>query len=124
MHFLFFIVKIRKKEETQTNTRVKLKKRIYRQIAKSVGIDLGTTNSVVATIEATQPTVIVNEEGYRTTTSVVAYTKTGRLLVGQIGKRQNMLNPENTFYSVKRFIGSKMTDLDEEFTKNALQSHG
>jgi len=124
LHFLFFIVKIRKKEETQTNTRVKLKKRIYRQIAKSVGIDLGTTNSVVATIEATQPTVIVNEEGYRTTTSVVAYTKTGRLLVGQIGKRQNMLNPENTFYSVKRFIGSKMTDLDEEFTKNALQSHG
>ena len=56
---------------------------------KVVGIDLGTTNSVVATIEATQPTVIVNEEGYRTTTSVVAYTKTGRLLVGQIGKRQN-----------------------------------
>ena len=59
----------------------------------------------------------MNEEGYRTTTSVVAYTKTGRLLVGQIGKRQNMLNPQNTFYSVKRFIGSKMTDLEEEFTK-------
>jgi molecular chaperone DnaK len=72
---------------------------------------------VVATIEATQPTVIVNEEGYRTTTSVVAYTKTGRLLVGQIGKRQNILNPENTFYSVKRFIGSKMSDLEEELSK-------
>jgi molecular chaperone DnaK len=63
----------------------------------------------------------VNEEGYRTTTSVVAYTKTGRLLVGQIGKRQNMLNPQNTFYSVKRFIGSKMTDLEEEFTKMPYQ---
>jgi len=86
-------------------------------MVKSVGIDLGTTNSVVATIEATQPTVIVNEEGFRTTTSVVAYTKTGRLLVGQIGKRQNILNPENTFYSVKRFIGSKMSDLDDDLTK-------
>lgn len=81
---------------------------------KVVGIDLGTTNSVVATIEGGQPTVIPNAEGLRTTPSVVAYTKKEELLVGQIAKRQAVINPENTFYSVKRFMGSKMSEISEE----------
>ena len=76
-------------------------------MGKVVGIDLGTTNSVVAAIEGGQPNVITNAEGQRTTPSVVAYTKKGDLLVGQIAKRQAVINPENTFYSVKRFIGRK-----------------
>lgn len=76
-------------------------------MAKVVGIDLGTTNSVVAAIEGGQPSVIVNAEGLRTTPSIVAYTKKQELLVGQIAKRQAVINPENTFFSVKRFIGSK-----------------
>ena len=71
---------------------------------------------MVASIEATQPTVIVNAEGLRTTASIVAYTKENRILVGQIAKRQNVINPENTFYSVKRFIGSKMNEIDSELT--------
>ena len=75
-------------------------------MAKVVGIDLGTTNSVVAAIEGGQPTVITNAEGLRTTPSIVAYTKKQELLVGQIAKRQAVINPENTFFSVKRFIGS------------------
>jgi len=86
-------------------------------MTKSVGIDLGTTNSVVATIEATQPTVIVNSDGLRTTASIVAYGKQDRTFIGQMAKRQNVMNPENTFYSVKRFIGSKMNDLDAELKK-------
>ena len=81
---------------------------------KVVGIDLGTTNSVVATIEGGQPTVIPNSEGLRTTPSIVAYTKREELLVGQIAKRQAVINPENTFYSVKRFIGSKMSEITDE----------
>ena len=76
-------------------------------MAKVVGIDLGTTNSVVAAIEGGQPSVIINAEGLRTTPSIVAYTKKQELLVGQIAKRQAVINPENTFFSVKRFIGSK-----------------
>ena len=72
-----------------------------------VGIDLGTTNSCVAVMEGGKPTVIANAEGFRTTPSVVAYTKAGDRLVGQIAKRQAVMNPENTFYSVKRFIGRK-----------------
>ena len=74
---------------------------------KVVGIDLGTTNSVVAITEGAKPTVIANSEGERTTPSVVAYTKKQDLLVGQVAKRQAVINPENTFYSVKRFIGRK-----------------
>lgn len=81
-------------------------------MGKSVGIDLGTTNSVVATIEATQPTVIVSADGLRTTASIVAYGKQDRTFIGHMAKRQNVMNPENTFYSVKRFIGAKMQDLD------------
>ena len=83
-------------------------------MAKVVGIDLGTTNSVVAAIEGGQPTVITNAEGLRTTPSIVAYTKKEELLVGQIAKRQAVINPENTFFSVKRFIGSKENEISEE----------
>jgi molecular chaperone DnaK len=83
-------------------------------MAKVVGIDLGTTNSVVAAIEGGQPSVIINAEGLRTTPSIVAYTKKQELLVGQIAKRQAVINPENTFFSVKRFIGSKETEINSE----------
>lgn len=83
-------------------------------MAKVVGIDLGTTNSVVAAIEGGQPSVIINAEGLRTTPSIVAYTKKQELLVGQIAKRQAVINPENTFFSVKRFIGSKETEIKSE----------
>ena len=83
-------------------------------MAKVVGIDLGTTNSVVAAIEGGQPSVIINAEGLRTTPSIVAYTKKEELLVGQIAKRQAVINPENTFFSVKRFIGSKESDIAKE----------
>lgn len=86
-------------------------------MAKVVGIDLGTTNSVVAAIEGGQPSVIVNAEGLRTTPSIVAYTKKEELLVGQIAKRQAVINPENTFFSVKRFIGSKEGEIAEESKK-------
>lgn len=79
-----------------------------------VGIDLGTTNSVVAAIEGGQPSVIINAEGLRTTPSIVAYTKKQELLVGQIAKRQAVINPENTFFSVKRFIGSKESEISAE----------
>ncbi|XP_022936000.1 stromal 70 kDa heat shock-related protein, chloroplastic-like [Cucurbita moschata] len=81
---------------------------------KVVGIDLGTTNSAVAAMEGGQPTIVTNAEGQRTTPSVVAYTKTGDRLVGQLAKRQAVVNPENTFFSVKRFIGRKMAEVDEE----------
>ncbi|GAB4844745.1 70-kilodalton heat shock protein [Ancistrocladus abbreviatus] len=81
---------------------------------KVVGIDLGTTNSAVAAMEGGKPTIITNAEGQRTTPSVVAYTKSGDRLVGQIAKRQAVVNPENTFFSVKRFIGRKMREFDEE----------
>ena len=81
---------------------------------KVVGIDLGTTNSVVAAIEGGQPTVITNSEGFRTTPSIVAYTKKQELLVGQLAKRQSVVNAENTFFSVKRFIGCKADEISEE----------
>jgi len=86
-------------------------------MGKVVGIDLGTTNSVVAAIEGGKPTVILNAEGLRTTPSIVAYTKKQELLVGQIAKRQAVINPENTFFSVKRFIGSKESEVSEEAKK-------
>jgi len=81
---------------------------------KVVGIDLGTTNSAVAAMEGGKPTIITNAEGQRTTPSVVAYSKNGDRLVGQIAKRQAVVNPENTFFSVKRFIGRKMSEVSEE----------
>jgi len=86
-------------------------------MGKVVGIDLGTTNSVVAAIEGGQPSVIINAEGLRTTPSIVAYTKKQELLVGQIAKRQAVINPENTFFSVKRFIGSKEGEISADAKK-------
>ena len=86
-------------------------------MGKVVGIDLGTTNSVVAALEGGQPSVIINAEGLRTTPSIVAYTKKKELLVGQIAKRQAVINPENTFFSVKRFIGSKQGEIGNELRR-------
>jgi molecular chaperone DnaK len=86
-------------------------------MAKVVGIDLGTTNSCVAVMEGGKPTVIANAEGFRTTPSVVAYAKNGDRLVGQIAKRQAVMNPENTFYSVKRFIGRRHDEVTHEATE-------
>src|SRR5712671_5076637 len=83
-------------------------------MAKAIGIDLGTTNSAVATIEADSPMVIVNSEGGRVTPSVVAFTKTGERLVGQVAKRQAALNPERTVYSIKRFMGRKYSEVTQE----------
>nr|YP_007878230.1 heat shock protein 70 chaperone [Calliarthron tuberculosum]AGA63841.1 heat shock protein 70 chaperone [Calliarthron tuberculosum] len=88
-------------------------------MSKVVGIDLGTTNSVVAVMEGGKPTVIPNAEGFRTTASVVAYTKNGDKLVGQIAKRQAVINPENTFYSVKRFIGCKKEEIQSELQQSS-----
>nr|YP_009502117.1 heat shock protein 70 [Porolithon onkodes]ASB29719.1 heat shock protein 70 [Porolithon onkodes] len=88
-------------------------------MSKVVGIDLGTTNSVVAVIEGGKPTVIPNAEGFRTTASVVAYTKNGDKLVGQIAKRQAVINPENTFYSVKRFIGCKQEEVRNDVQQSS-----
>jgi len=86
----------------------------FEKMAKTVGIDLGTTNSVVAVMEGGKPTVIVNAEGSRTTPSVVAFKNDGERLVGQIARRQAALNPENTLYSVKRFIGRRYSEVVDE----------
>lgn len=83
-------------------------------MGKIIGIDLGTTNSCVAIMEGGEPKVLVNEEGARTTPSVVAYTKDGERLAGQIAKRQAVTNPENTIYSAKRFIGRRFNEVQEE----------
>jgi len=81
---------------------------------KTVGIDLGTTNSVIAVMEGGEPVVIPNSEGARTTPSVVAFTKSGERLVGQLARRQAAVNPENTVYSIKRFMGRKYGEVDSE----------
>ena len=83
-------------------------------MAKIIGIDLGTTNSVVAVMEGGEPKVIPNEEGGRTTPSVVAFTKSGERLVGQVAKRQAITNPENTIYSIKRFMGRRANEVTDE----------
>src|ERR1700704_5413962 len=83
-------------------------------MAKAVGIDLGTTNSVIAAVEGGQPTVIPNAEGSRTTPSVVAFTENGERLVGQVARRQAILNPKGTIYSAKRFIGRKFEEVESE----------
>ena len=96
-------------------------------MGKVVGIDLGTTNSVVAVMEGGKPTVIANAEGFRTTPSVVAYAKNGDRLVGQIAKRQAVMNPMNTFYSVKRFIGRRHDEVNNESSEvpyNVLNVNG
>src|SRR5512135_1624089 len=84
---------------------------------KVIGIDLGTTNSVVAVMEGGQPTVIVNQEGSRLTPSVVAVAKDGERLVGQVAKRQAVTNPENTVYSIKRFMGRKYSEVTAEASR-------
>src|ERR1700736_197516 len=83
-------------------------------MAKTIGIDLGTTNSCVAVMEGGEPKVIPNEEGGRTTPSVVGFTKTGERLVGQVAKRQSVTNPENTVYSIKRFMGRRFDEVSQE----------
>src|SRR5207247_9123658 len=83
-------------------------------MSKIIGIDLGTTNSVVAVMEGGEPVVITNPEGGRLTPSVVAFTDKGERLVGQIAKRQAITNPENTVYSIKRFMGRKYGEVTEE----------
>src|SRR5881394_3309878 len=83
-------------------------------MSKIIGIDLGTTNSVVAVMEGGEPVVIANQEGGRTTPSVVAFAKSGERLVGQVAKRQAVTNAENTIYSIKRFMGRRSDEVNEE----------
>jgi molecular chaperone DnaK len=80
-------------------------------VAKTIGIDLGTTNSCVAVMEGGEPTVLENAEGGRTTPSVVAFTESGERLVGTVAKRQAVMNPENTIFSIKRFMGRKEAEV-------------
>ncbi len=87
---------------------------------KIIGIDLGTTNSVVAFMEGGTPKVIPNEEGQNTTPSVVAFTKDGKRLVGVLAKRQAVTNPENTIYSIKRFIGHRYDEMKDEIKLASL----
>ncbi|MBA2371483.1 MAG: molecular chaperone DnaK, partial [Chloroflexi bacterium] len=89
-------------------------------MAKVIGIDLGTTNSAVAYMEGGEPTIIANAEGGRITPSVVAFTKTGERLVGQVAKRQAITNPENTVYSIKRFMGRRFSDPEVERSKKTV----
>src|SRR6201994_3829666 len=83
-------------------------------MAKTIGIDLGTTNSCMAVLEGGEPTVIENSEGGRTTPSVVAFAQSGERLVGTVAKRQAVTNPQNTIFSVKRFMGRKEAEVKEE----------
>src|SRR6476659_10089363 len=85
-------------------------------MAKTIGIDLGTTNSCMAVLEGGEPTVIENAEGGRTTPSVVAFTSGGERLVGTVAKRQAVTNPTNTIFSIKRFMGRKHAEVKEEET--------
>src|SRR5258708_26962918 len=89
-------------------------------MAKVIGIDLGTTNSVVAVMEAGEPTVLENSEGSRITPSIVAITKGGERLVGQVAKRQAVTNPENTVFSVKRLMGRKFDDPEVQRTLKSM----
>src|SRR5687767_9583486 len=93
-------------------------------MSKIIGIDLGTTNSVVAVMEGGEPTVITNSEGGRTTPSVVAFAKDGNRLVGQVAKRQAVTNPENTIYSIKRFMGRKFNEVSEEIKQHPYKVQG
>src|SRR6187549_1577984 len=86
-------------------------------MSKVIGIDLGTTNSVVAVMEGGEPAVIVNQEGGRTTPSVVAFTKEGERLVGQVAKRQSVTNPDSTVFSIKRFMGRKHGEVSAEVAR-------
>src|ERR1700726_2807852 len=86
-------------------------------MSKIIGIDLGTTNSVVSVMQGGEPVVIPNQEGARTTPSVVAITKNNERLVGQVAKRQAVTNPENTVYSIKRFMGRRYDEVTEEMKR-------
>src|SRR4026207_146272 len=86
-------------------------------MSKIIGIDLGTTNSVVAVMESGEPVVVANQEGARTTPSVVGFTKEGERLVGQVAKRQAVTNPENTIFSIKRFMGRKHAEVPQEISR-------
>src|SRR4249919_1387583 len=86
-------------------------------MSKILGIDLGTTNSCMAIMEGGEPVVIPNAEGARTTPSVVAFTKTGERIVGEAAKRQAITNPRNTIYSIKRFMGRKFSEIQEEIKR-------
>jgi hypothetical protein len=90
-------------------------------MAKIIGIDLGTTNSCVAVLEGGEPKVIPNEEGARTTPSIVAFSKSGERLVGQVAKRQAITNPENTIFSIKRFMGRRYNEVRRRDEDGALQ---
>src|SRR5688500_1321259 len=98
----------------QEPDRLPLAKRGDRMADKVIGIDLGTTNSVVAVMEGGDSVVIPNAEGGRTTPSVVGFTKDGERLVGQIAKRQAVTNPQNTVFSIKRYMGRKMSEVQSE----------
>src|SRR5262245_45622638 len=87
---------------------------VENEMSKVIGIDLGTTNSVVAVMEGDSPGVIANTEGARTTPSVVAFGRDGERLVGQVAKRQAVTNPENTIFSIKRFMGRKYAEVSDE----------
>src|SRR5437667_4989495 len=89
-------------------------------MARVIGIDLGTTNSAVAYMEGGEPTIIPNAEGGRITPSVVAFTKNGERLVGQVAKRQAITNPDNTIYSVKRLMGRRFTDPEVQRTMKVV----
>ena len=93
-------------------------------MAKAVGIDLGTTNSVIAAVEGGQPTVIPNAEGSRTTPSVVAFTEQGERLVGQLARRQAILNPKGTIYSAKRFIGRRYDEVSQRAQRGLVRRRG
>src|SRR5260370_31815641 len=94
-------------------------------MGKAVGSDLGTTNSVVSVMEGGKPTVVINSEGSRLTPSVVAFTPTGERLVGQMARRQAVLNPENTIYSAKRFIGRRYSEFQSEIKNRPYKgAHG
>ena len=90
-------------------------------MGKIIGIDLGTTNSAMAVMEGGQPTIIANAEGNRTTPSIVALAKNGERLVGQVAKRQAVINPDNTIFEVKRLIGSKVATPKLSVTKNSCR---
>src|SRR4249920_1378357 len=93
------------------------------RMSKVIGIDLGTTNSVVAVLEGDSPTVIANSEGGRTTPSVVAFGKDAERLVGQVAKRQAVTNPENTVFSIKRFMGRKFDEVTSEASRVPYKVH-
>ena len=105
---------VRSRPTQRLQRRIRAQGPVRARAEKVVGIDLGTTNSAVAAMEGGKPTIVTNAEGQRTTPSVIAYTKTGDQLVGQIAKRQGVVNPDNTFFSVKRFIGRRMDEVGDE----------